>query len=102
MSSSVKNIATILLALTFAFAGYYLYVQSKNSDLPSEGEVSLTEDMLKNTKVFIERRKVLDSIVIDTSVFQNPVFRSYQSFSEEVEEESFGRDNPFSSSPSRI
>lgn len=95
MSTSMKNIVTTLLVLTFIFAGYYMYNQNKNSDLSLEGQGSLTDDMLLKTQVFIERSALISSIVIERNIFDNPIFQSYRSFANPLINESFGRKNPF-------
>ncbi len=94
MSSTMKNITVSLLVITFAFGGYYMYTQSGDSGL-GEDEMSLTQDMLVNTQVFIERRSVLDKVTIDTEIFTNPVFKSYKSFTKPVLAEPVRRENPF-------
>lgn len=90
----MKNILVVLIAFTVAFGGYYFYTQSKNASL-NTGDVALTEDMMLATQVFIERRAILDRVRLDTTVFDDPVFRSYRSFREPLEEEPYGRSNPF-------
>lgn len=92
----MKNTTTILIVLILAIGGYYMYAQNKNAGLSLEGGASLTEDMVTRTQIFIERRALLDTVKIDTAMFEDPVFRSYKSFSEPVLDEPIGRDNPFS------
>jgi hypothetical protein len=94
MSSTMKNILGPLVMLTLAFGGYYMYTQSGSSDLEL-GESALTQDMLTNTQVFIERRAVLDKVKMDTEIFSDPIFRSYKTFSTPIQKESTGRANPF-------
>lgn len=91
----MKNIVTTLLVLTFVFAGYYMYVQNKNSDLSFDGQESLTDDMRLKTEVFIERSTLISSITIENSIFDNPIFNSYRSFAHPLINEPFGRENPF-------
>lgn len=94
MSPAMKNILVVLAAFTVAFGGYYFYSQSKNASL-NTGTVSLTEEMMLSTQVFIERRAILDQVRLDTSLFDDPVFRSYRSFREPLQNEPYGRSNPF-------
>ena len=89
----MKKITIPLLLITLAFAGYYLFVQK--SEGLDEVDMSLTQDMMINTQVFIERRAVLDKTTIDTEIFSNPVFKSYKSFNEPILEQPVGRENPF-------
>jgi len=92
----MKNILVILGAFTLAFGGYYMYAQNKSSSLSTESN-EVTADILLSTQVFIERRVILDAVKLDVSLFENPVFRSYRTFALPVENEPYGRTNPFES-----
>jgi hypothetical protein len=93
MSSAMKNIVTILTLFTVAFAAYYFYVQNDSVlDLDS-GEDQ--EMLLIKAQQFLDLSAVLASIKLDTSILNNDLFNSYQSFTKPVVEESFGRENPF-------
>src|SRR3989338_6595865 len=94
MSSSMKNILVILGAFTVAFGGYYMYAQNKNSTLET-GSSEVTDDILLSTQVFIERRFILDVLNFVLSLFEVPLFRSYQIFVLPVRTEPYGRTNPF-------
>lgn len=93
MSSNIKNIIVPLLAVTLAYAGYVFFIQG--GTVPNEGAV-LTDEVMLRTQVFIERRALLNTVSVDTALFEDPVFRSYRSFSNEIPDEPIGRFNPFS------
>jgi hypothetical protein len=95
MSQSMKNIAVVLLALTVAYFGYAMYQENKTSSLNIGGSGTFTEEKLAETQLFIERRTILNSITLDTTIFDDPVFRSYQGINATVEESGVGRENPF-------
>jgi hypothetical protein len=95
MSTSVKNTIVTLTAFTLVFIGYYLYVQNKSSVLQISSEGELTDEMLANARAFIGHSVTLGSIALDTEIFNNPVFRSYQSFTAPIVEIPQGRTNPF-------
>ena len=95
MNSSLKNIIVLLVILTFAFVGYYIFVQDNNSQIDSVSDTTVTDDMFAKTSLFIERRAVLDSITLDTSVFEDPLFISYRNFTLPIFEEPVGKTNPF-------
>jgi len=101
MSPTIKNITAILVTLTLAFIGYYLYSQNKNASLSSDSSVSSTQDMLISTQIFIERRVLLENVKLETQVFSNPLFRSYRSFELLVNDQNVGRTNPFSDTDSQ-
>lgn len=93
MNSSLKNVISLLVIFVFAFLGYYLFVQ--DDGLNSSENTVVTNAVLAQTQLFIERSAILKEITIDTSIFENRVFRSYRSFSDEVLPRPIGRDNPF-------
>lgn len=96
MSDTIKNIAGILLLLSVAFGGYYIYAQMGGE---VEGELSLTDQeyqmMLSKTSVFISRSQELSQILIDTSVLEDERFRSLKTFSRPVSDVPLGRPDPF-------
>jgi len=96
MSPLTKNITTVLVALSLAFVGYYLYNQNKNSGLSyGDGDYS-NQEMLSNTQIFIERRSLLDGITLNTDILMDPVFQSYRTYrSPEASAPVGGRENPF-------
>lgn len=96
MSQTMKNITVVLLALTFAYVGYVLYQDNKSSDLNTGDNSTLIEEKLAQTQIFIERRVILGAVSIDTTIFDDAVFRSYQGVDLSIEESAVGRENPFS------
>lgn len=93
MSPTMKNIVVPLLAVTLTYAAYVFFIQNDSAAI-DDGAI-LTDDVLLRTQVFIERRALLGTVSIDVALFEDPVFRSYRSFSEAVESEPVGRTNPF-------
>ncbi len=89
----MKNIVTILVLFTVAFGAYYLYVQN-NAVLETAG-VEDQEMLLIKAEQFLELSTTLSAIKLDTTVLDNELFTSYQSFTRPVADESFGRANPF-------
>ncbi len=94
MNSSLKNIATLLIAVTMAFVGYYIFVQNNPSEISTDNEF-LQQDMYTKTQSFIGHRATLEMVKIDTSVFENSLFVSYRNFTEPVNAQAVGRSNPF-------
>lgn len=86
----MKIIAGILLLVS---VGYLTYT----STLSEEGEETAEDsfEAKQKTEEFIERRAMLESVKLDTAIFNDPVFTSYRSFSGEPVEFNFGRENPF-------
>ncbi len=99
MNPFVKNIATILGALTLAYLGYYLYIQNKEASLSyNNNSTTSIQEMLANNQVFIDRRLKLDKVKLDTDIFMKPVFRSYRSYRSPEVVTPVGRENPFEAS----
>ncbi len=94
MESTIKNISIVLVIFTFAFLGYYFYVQQGASTVADDDSV---KSMLSNTEVFIGRSQELDKIGLDLSLFEDARFRSLRSFSKAVDEKPVGRTDPFAS-----
>ena len=96
MGKTATNLSIVLGLITIAFAGYYLYTQRSASILASSPSDQTMQNMLNNTKSFIEYRQLLDKIVLDTQFFEDPKFTSLRSFTTEIIEQPIGRPNPFS------
>lgn len=90
----MKNIVVILLALTFAYAAYYFYIQNKNMSLDLDSG-TVTDEILANTQLFIQHRATLEAVQMNTAIFENDVFLSYQNFRQPLDDEQYGRPNPF-------
>lgn len=95
MSNTAKNLMIVLGILTAAFAGYYFFIQESSLVIRSSESDRQLEQMLVRTQEFVGHREILDSIALDTSLFQSNVFRNLQSFSPEPAEFPVGRSNPF-------
>ena len=94
MNSSLKNIVNVLIVGALGFAAYYVFIQD-NTDVASVDNEFLQGDMYSNTQLFIGYRASLEKVVIDTSVFENPLFVSYRNFTEPINAQAVGRNNPF-------
>ena len=94
MGKTATNISIILGVITIAFGGYYLY-----SQFFSKAEFNVNnqtmQNMLNNTRVFIERREVLDQIEFNVAFFEDERFRSLESYTTPIEDKPIGRPNPF-------
>lgn len=102
MEGAAKNISIILIVLTIAFGGYYIYVQKAATDLTASPEgQQMVQDMLAHTQVFIERSQELDQIAFDISILEDERFRSLKVFSKPVKEQPAGRTDPFAEATAR-
>lgn len=95
MKAIGKNIIIVLgIALT-AGAGYYVFTQDTSLVLRSTASDQQFQQILFQTRQFVEHRQVLDNIQLDTSVLQSPELRSLRSFAPTPQEFRVGRENPF-------
>ncbi len=95
MGKTATNISIALGLATIAFAGYYMYTQQGSTTLSFNTNAQTMDDMLNNTRVFIERRQTLDAVQLDMSFFDDERLLSLQSFSTPVKEVPVGRPDPF-------
>jgi hypothetical protein len=94
MTPLAKNILTILGIITVGYASYYLYLQQAVVTDETQGDV-VYENMLSKTRVFIERSQELNGMKFDTEVLSDSRFQSLKAFTQPVEDQPYGRDNPF-------
>lgn len=90
----MKNLILILGIITIAAAGYYFYVKQEG-DVSFDDNAIVTANMLASTQVFMERRAILESLSVDTSIFENEKFTTLRSFNQPIVERPLGRTNPF-------
>ncbi len=89
MDKSMKIIAGVLLIVSI---GYFSYTSSLEEE---DGGEEASQIAREKTEQFIERRAILEGVRLNTDLFNDPVFRSYRSFTGEPVEFNFGRENPF-------
>ena len=95
MGKTATNISIVLGLITVAYAGYYMYVQRSAGTLNFESSQQTTDNMLKNTRVFIDYHKTMTKIKLDVSIFEDKRFTSLRSFSTPIQERPIGRPDPF-------
>jgi hypothetical protein len=95
MNKNLKNIIILFVIILMAFAGYYMYSQQGINELSFESGSSFDQSIITNTEIFIKRRAALESINLDISVLENPIFLSLQDYTSGVASLPTGRENPF-------
>lgn len=95
MGKSATNLTVVLGLITIAFGGYYLYTQYSSTSTSFDVNEQTMQNMLNNTKVFIDRGQVLEGIALDISFFEDERFRSLQGYSTPIRDYPTGRPNPF-------
>lgn len=95
MGKTATNLSIVLGLITVAFAGYYMYTMQVSPSLNFESNEQTTQNMLNNTRVFIERSEALNKVTMDVSFFEDERFNSLKSYSSPVQARPEGREDPF-------
>lgn len=94
MESSLKNVTTILVILSAAFLGYYLFVEKGKSDLALE-EGGTIAGLFGQVQKYAERNRQLDRTDLNTDLLADERFQSLVGYPTEMPEQGVGRANPF-------
>ncbi len=94
MSSSLKNITIVLVILTCAVVGYYIYVQRDSFTLET-ADVSMEQDMFATVQEYTARRELLSKVDLKTDIFKDERLKLLVTYSEPVVPVPVGRSNPF-------
>ncbi len=95
MGKTATNLSVVLGLITVAFAGYYIYTQQASPILEFDGNQQTMQNMLNNTRVFIQYRQALDAVEMDISFFEDERFRSLRTYTTPIQEQPIGRPDPF-------
>lgn len=96
MTPLVKNLLIVLGLCTIGFAAYFIFMQQvSNSPLSFKTNDAVMENMLSNSRLFIERRQALEQVSLNLSFFTDERFTSLESFTRALETPPVGRSNPF-------
>jgi len=95
MDNLIKNATGILLVLAFVGLGVYFYMQQDAQML--EPGLSEQSNLMAETAVFMERRRLLEQAQLDLAILDNPTFGSLVSYTTPTIEPPVGRVNPFDS-----
>lgn len=95
MSSSFKNIVSILVLVTLIFVAYFTIFSKPQEDEMSIGSSSIPPELYNSTQLFIKHTQDLDKVKINTGIFEDNNFNSYVSFSKSIVNQPTGRNNPF-------
>ncbi len=95
MSATIKYSLIVLGLLLIGGAAYYLLVTSSTDTVSFESNEAVTQNMLANSQLFIDRREKLEAVSLDTSLFTNERFTSLRPFVAQVPPQPVGRPDPF-------
>lgn len=89
MSSIITNTIIFVGLAALVSLGYFLYLQNQD---PVD---AISIESAAASQQFVQQIKVLQSIDIDTSLFDQPGFRDLTSYSQPITPVAVGNTNPF-------
>ena len=95
MTQTLKNLLVLVIFVAVIALGYYLFTQRDSGTLSFVKRADVSPELLAQTSIFIEHRAELESLMLDTGIFTNPVFTSLRSYTTEIPEQVIGRINIF-------
>lgn len=97
MTQTLKNTLAFALLGGVALLGYVMFVQrDSNSLIISENDV-VSNQLLVQAKSFIEKRAVIESLNLDTSILVDPRFTNLNTFTAPVPQQQVGKLSLFES-----
>ena len=93
MTPFVKNGLTVLVLIIIVAGGYYLYNLRTSSNL-NTGQLATSESKIASDR-FVRELEKIRKIDLNGNLFQDPRFNSLVNFSQPIESQEVGRDNPF-------
>jgi hypothetical protein len=95
----MKNNLLIILAVVALAGGAWVFLNREAANDIVTGSVTISDEVLANTQLFMARTALLQSTSINRSLFTNPRFTSLVSYTRPVEDQPVGRTNPFEPAP---
>jgi len=96
MGKTATNLSVALGLIAVVFGIWYIYNQYTASQaVEFDASEQTMQNMLNNTRVFIQHRQTLQKVSLDISIFEDDRFNSLESFSTPIEERPIGRPDPF-------
>tara|TARA_B100000745_G_scaffold299149_1_gene249307 strand:+ start:1660 stop:1950 length:291 start_codon:yes stop_codon:yes gene_type:complete len=92
MTSALQNLLIIVGILLIAGIGYYLFKQNQEEGLQN---AQVDNQAAVRSAESLRRLNELQNITLDTTLFSDPRFTSFTSFTNEVAPEPYGKANPF-------
>lgn len=89
-----STVIVIVVLATVMLLGWYSLTSTKNNELETVSTEASQQLDAASTK-FLESLNELNSIVLDTTVFQSPAYSQLKDFSRPIMPEPQGRANPF-------
>lgn len=95
MNQTLKNIIAFSILAGVAVIGYFLFIQRDATTLLSNQDEIMADLLLVQARSFIEKRRALEALAIDTSVLLDPKFTSLDTFTVPVVTQPVGKTSLF-------
>lgn len=97
MTQTLKNALALALLGGVALLGYLMFVQRDASNLILGDNGPVSNQLLVQANGFIEKRAVIESLQLDTSILVDPRFTNLSTFTAAVPEQQVGKLSLFES-----
>jgi hypothetical protein len=97
MTQTLKNALALALLGGVALLGYLMFVQRDASNLILGENGPVSDQLLVQASSFVEKRMMIESLNIDTSILVDPRFVSLSTFTAPVPEQQVGKLSLFES-----
>lgn len=92
---NIKNIITIVVVIVVIFFAYTFFVKGNKEP---DALVSTSSATVAGSPVVRELFKILDQLSelsLDTSIFEDPLYKSLEDYGVTIDPQPIGRSNPF-------
>lgn len=97
MTQTIKNFLALALLGGVAVLGYFMFIQKDSDSLILGDGGQISSQLLVQASAFIEKRMLIESLTIDTSILVDPRFVDLSNFTTSVPEQSIGKLSLFES-----
>jgi len=97
MTQTLKNALAMVLLAGVAVLGYIMFIQRDSSTLIPGQAGPISEVLLVQASSFIEKRTVIESLAIDTSILLDERFVNLNTYTASVPEQPVGKISLFES-----
>lgn len=97
MSSTLKNLFSVLLLILLGALGYFMFFSGSGSDIVSSDGTSAAQAAIQ-TREFKRILDDLNSIELESPLFEDRAFLSLIDLSQQIVDRPYGNSNPFGGS----
>lgn len=94
----IKKLIVLLTIVILLGLGYFLIIERNGVSLDILTQSNLSDQLIANSQIFIERGTTLRQTRIDLTLFEDPRFTSLRSYSTPVPTQPIGKPNLFQGS----